>query len=126
MGLSFLVVDDSANIRAFVKKTLAMTELDIEIVHEADNGESGLSMLAENAVDVVITDINMPVMNGLDMIREMKTKKEYNKIKILIISTEGSRQMILESVKAGASGYLRKPFGPEEVMEVLDGMVNGE
>jgi two-component system chemotaxis response regulator CheY len=126
MGMNFLVVDDSVNIRAFVKKTLGLTGLEIDSLHEAGNGEEGLAVLAKQKIDVVLTDINMPVMDGLEMIRMIKTNSEWDKIIIIVISTEGSREKILEAAKIGVKGYLRKPFGPENVLEILnEAMANG-
>jgi CheY-like chemotaxis protein len=126
MGMNFLVVDDSANIRAFVKKTLALTGLDIESVFQAANGVEGLAVLAKERVDVVFTDINMPVMDGLEMIRQIRKIPEYAKVNVVVISTEGSREKILEAAKIGVKGYLRKPFGPENVLEVLnEAITNG-
>ncbi|OGJ86507.1 MAG: hypothetical protein A2268_02340 [Candidatus Raymondbacteria bacterium RifOxyA12_full_50_37] len=119
MGLKFLIVDDSANIRAFVKKTLGLTGLEIERIDEATDGIDGLLQLAENPVDVVLTDINMPNMDGLDMIRKIREDPKFASIQIVVISTEGSREKIIEAVKCGANGYLKKPFGPEEVLDIL-------
>ncbi|MBL8027780.1 MAG: response regulator [Fibrobacteres bacterium] len=126
MGINFLIVDDSANIRAFVKKTLNMTGLEIETIFEASNGKEGLEVLSKEKVDVALTDINMPVMDGLEMIRLIKENGNMNNLKIIVISTEGSREKILEAAKLGVKGYLRKPFGPENVMEILnEAVTNG-
>lgn len=119
MGISFLIVDDSLNIRAFIKKTLNMTDIDIKDIYEASNGEEAIEILKEKCVDFVLTDINMPKMDGLSMIKNIKCQEKFRDMKIIIISTEGSREKILEGVKMGASGYLKKPFGPEEIMELL-------
>lgn len=120
MGFSFLIVDDSANIRAFVRKVLNLTGLSIDLILEAEDGENGLARLAESPVDVILTDINMPRMDGLDMIRKIRADTRFQNVKIIVISTEGSREKILEAAKIGVNGYLKKPFGPEEVLGVLN------
>ena len=120
MGINILIVDDSDNIRAFIKKALSLTELDINQILEAENGLQGLEKLSAYKIDIILSDINMPVMDGLEFIRNVRAEEKNNEIIILVVSTEGSRQMILESVKAGANGYLKKPFGPDEVMETLE------
>ncbi|MFH0919578.1 MAG: response regulator [Fibrobacterota bacterium] len=119
MGFAFMIVDDSVIIRAFVRKTLGLTGLEIDTIVEACDGEEGLRLLAENKLDVILTDINMPKMDGLEMIRRIRQEKKYNTVKIVIITTEGSRQKVLEAAKIGINGYLKKPFGPEEALEVL-------
>ncbi len=127
MGIVFLIVDDSVNIRAFVRKTLSMTGLAIDAILEAGDGLEGLAVLAGSKVDVVLTDINMPNMDGLEMIRNIRSDEKYNDIKIVIISTEGSREKILAAVKIGVTGYLKKPFGPESVLEVIsEAVTNGK
>lgn len=126
MGMKFLIVDDSANIRAFIRKVLAMTGIAIDAIREACDGEEGLARLAEEAADVVMTDINMPRMDGLEMVRAIKALPQYNGVKIIVISTEGSRDKILEAVKCGAAGYLKKPFGPEQVLNLLTETMKNE
>ncbi len=120
MGLKILVVDDSANIRAFIKKTLGMTELDIEELHNAANGEEALSVLSRVKIDVILSDINMPVMNGLEFVRKARDKYGKDDIYIVMVSTEGSREKVIECIKAGANGYVKKPFGPEDIMEIIN------
>ena len=119
MGMKFLIVDDSANIRAFIRKVLSMTGLEIDSVREAGDGEEGLLRLSEEPADVVLSDINMPRMDGLEMIRRIKARSEFAGVRIVVVSTEGSRDKILEAVKCGAAGYLKKPFGPEQVVNLL-------
>jgi two-component system chemotaxis response regulator CheY len=120
MGTRFLIVDDSANIRAFVKKTLSLTGLTIDAILEAQDGQDALEKLEQNPVDVVLTDINMPRMDGLELIRRLRADERYRTLRVIVISTEGSREKILEAAKIGITGYLKKPFGPENVLEILE------
>ncbi|OGS35700.1 MAG: hypothetical protein A2293_07435 [Elusimicrobia bacterium RIFOXYB2_FULL_49_7] len=125
--MRFLIVDDSVNIRTFIRKVLNMTGLPVEEILEAGNGQQGIEVLEKEKVDVVLTDINMPVMDGLEMIRLVKAQPRFSELKMIIVSTEGSREKILEAVKMGAAGYLKKPFGPEQVLNLLtETMQNGE
>lgn len=124
MGLNFLIVDDSANIRAFVKKTLNLTGLPMDTVLEAKDGEEALALLKEKPVDIILTDINMPNMDGLTLIRHIRADNRFQKVRIIVISTEGSREKILEAAKIGITGYLKKPFGPEQVLEILNKAVD--
>ncbi len=120
MAINLLIVDDSLNIRAFVKKTLAMIDLAFDNIHEAGDGLEALEVLEKESVDVVLTDINMPNMNGIALIKEIRSRPQLKHLKIIVISTEGSREMVLEAIKSGANSYLKKPFGPEQAMETLE------
>jgi two-component system chemotaxis response regulator CheY len=120
MAIKLLIVDDSFSIRAFVKKTLTMIDLEIDTLHEASDGLQALEVLEKEAVDVILTDINMPNMNGLELIKKIRAQTRFDNIKIVVISTEGSREMVVEAMKCGANKYLKKPFGPEQAMETLE------
>jgi len=119
MAHPILIVDDSATIRAMVKKALGMIGLDIGEVYEAANGMEALAQLADYPVRVVLADINMPVMNGLQLLEVMRKNKLLKDIPVVIVSTEGSQQRIEELETRGIAGYIRKPFRPEQLREVL-------
>jgi two-component system, chemotaxis family, chemotaxis protein CheY len=119
MGYNILIVDDSMIIRKMIAKTLNISGLDIGEIFFAENGKQALKQLKENWVDIVFADINMPEMNGIEMIEEMHKEDLIRSIPVVIISTERSRERI-ESLKAmGIRAYLRKPFVPEEFSHVV-------
>ena len=109
MALNILIVDDSSVMRSMIKKTLGMTDIPIGDIHEAENGKQGLDMLGHQWMDLVIADINMPVMNGEEMIQHMKDNLEFADIPIIVISTEGSETRIERLEKKGVR-FIRKPF----------------
>jgi two-component system, chemotaxis family, chemotaxis protein CheY len=119
MAYNILIVDDSMIIRKMIAKTLNISGLDIGEIFFAENGKQALKQLKENWVDIVFADINMPEMNGIEMIEEMIKEDLIGSIPVVIISTERSRERI-ESLKAmGIKAYLTKPFIPEEFSHVV-------
>jgi two-component system, chemotaxis family, chemotaxis protein CheY len=124
MGYNVLIVDDSPIIRKMVAKTLKISDLNISEYFFAENGREALRVLDENWIDIVFADINMPEMNGMEMIQEMVKKDLLSAIPVVIISTERSRERI-EALKAmGISAYLHKPFMPEDVAGVVRGLLH--
>ncbi len=119
MSQDVLIVDDSATIRQMVKKTLNMAGLDVGSVFEAANGIEALAQLNEHPVAVMLVDINMPTMNGVQLLTRMQDNRRLKAIPIVIVSTEGSKQRIEELESIGAFGYVRKPFHPEQLRDVL-------
>lgn len=119
MNQDVLIVDDSAVIRQMVKRSLAMAGLDIGEVFEAGNGIEALAQLDDHPVGVMLVDINMPTMNGIQLLKRMKSNESLRDIPIVIVSTEGSRQRIAELEDCGVAGYIRKPFQPEQLRDVL-------
>lgn len=120
MSLNILIVDDSATVRSVVRKALRLAELPLNNVVEAANGAEALRMLREQWIDLVLTDINMPEMNGLELIDAMKKDSLLASIPIVVISTEGSATRIEETKQAGVNAYLRKPFHPEQIKEIVE------
>lgn len=119
MGYNVLIVDDSMIIRKMIAKTLNISGLDIGEIYFAENGREALNQLKEKWVDIVFADINMPEMNGIEMIEKMCGEDLLNSIPVVIISTERSKERI-EALKAmGVRAYLRKPFIPEEFSQVV-------
>lgn len=118
MALNVLVVDDSAIMRSMIIKVLRMTGVDLGELYEAANGREGLDLLVGNRVDLVMLDINMPVMNGEEMIEEMRASAETAGLPVVVISTEGSQTRIgrLEQENVW---FIQKPFAAEHVREVI-------
>ncbi|HMA66347.1 MAG TPA: response regulator [Desulfosalsimonadaceae bacterium] len=119
MGYNVLIVDDSIIIRKMIAKTLAISDLEISEYHYAENGRQGLEKLDEQWIDIVFADINMPEMNGMEMIAEMGKKDLMASIPVVIISTERSQERIDSLKEMGIGAYLQKPFIPEEFARVV-------
>ena len=112
MRFNVLVVDDSAVMRQMVIRTLKMSGLPLGEIHQAGNGQEGLALLREHWVDLALVDINMPVMNGEDMIRAVRADAELAAIPVIVVSTERSETRIAEIEVLGAR-FVHKPFPPE-------------
>ncbi len=119
MAYTIMVVDDSETIRAVLERTIGMTKLPVDTIIQAENGKDALVKLEQNWVDIVFTDINMPEMTGIELVDEMNINAEYSDIPVVIVSTEGSKARIEELRKKGVKGYLRKPFTPENIRDVI-------
>ena len=120
MSLNVLVVDDSRTVRAVIAKTLQIAEVPVNELHQAANGQEGLQALHEHDIGLVFADINMPVMNGVEMVEKMEEEGLLGKVPVVIVSTEGSVTRIEELRSKGIAGYLRKPFTPESLREVVN------
>lgn len=119
MGYNVLIADDSMIIRKMISKTLNISGLDIGEIYFAENGLEALKQLKENWIDIIFSDINMPEMNGIEMIKELRKENLLESIPVVIISTERNRERI-ETLKAmGVKTYIRKPFVPEEFFRVV-------
>ena len=112
-----LIVDDSSVMRKIVERSLRQAGLDLEKVVEAGNGAEALGVLRDNPVDLILCDINMPVMDGLEFVRQIGTVESAKGIPIVMITTEGSETHVVQALSAGARGYIRKPFTPDQVKE---------
>ncbi|MBW1780227.1 MAG: response regulator [Deltaproteobacteria bacterium] len=118
MAINLLVVDDSGVMRAMVLKTMRMAGLSLAEVHEAANGQEGLHLLENHWIDLAIVDINMPVMNGEEMIDQMKGNPELKDIPVVVISTEGSKARI-ERLQHKGVNFIHKPFSAEAIRDTV-------
>lgn len=119
MASDVLIVDDSAAIRKILARVLQQTELITGKIFEAGDGVQALEVLREHSVSLVLSDINMPNMDGLDFLKEFRSNAAWNGIPVVMITTEGSQAKVMEAVEAGASGYVRKPFTADQIKEKL-------
>jgi len=119
MSFNILMVDDSKTVRAVIAKTLRLAEVPVGELFEAANGKEALDILADHWIDLVIADVNMPVMNGLELIERMSEDGLLKTIPVVIVSTEGSAVRIKELESKGARAYIRKPFTPEQIRGVI-------
>ena len=111
--MKFLVVDDSSTMRRIVINTL--TKAGYSEFTEAGNGSEAVDQLTKQPVDCVITDWNMPVMNGLDFVRAIRSKESTKLMPVLMVTTNAAKDDILEALKAGVNDYVIKPFTPDVI-----------
>ncbi|MFN7932846.1 MAG: response regulator [Bryobacteraceae bacterium] len=123
MPLDVLIVDDSAAIRKILQRVLRQAEMSIGEVFEAGDGVEALASLKEHRVGLVLSDINMPNMDGLQLLSQIRGSADWKNLPVLMITTEGSQNKVLEAVNLGASGYVRKPFTADQIKEKLVGLV---
>jgi two-component system chemotaxis response regulator CheY len=125
MAYKVLIVDDSQPMRSVIKKTIKASGFGGAEFFEAANGQEALSILKSQWLDIVVTDYNMPEMNGVELIAEMKKDEMIRTIPVLMITTEGSRSKIDEFIQLGAAGYIKKPFTPEAIKAKLTEILGG-
>ncbi len=123
MPIDVLVVDDSAAIRKILQRVLAQTELPLGTILEAGDGFEAIERLTANNIGLVLTDINMPNMDGIELLKKIRENPQWKSIPVVMITTEGSQQKVLEAVDLGAAGYVRKPFTADQIKEKLLGLV---
>ena len=120
MSKSALVVDDSASMRQMVAFTL--TAAGFQVIQGCD-GKDALNKVAVKAVNLVVTDLNMPVMDGIALITQLRSMPEYKFIPILMLTTESQDEKKKQGRAAGATGWMVKPFNPEQLMSVVGKVV---
>jgi two-component system chemotaxis response regulator CheY len=117
MDLNVLIVDDSAAIRKILVRVLSQTDLPIKQVHEASDGSEALQIVAAHDVSLILSDINMPNVDGLELLTQLRASPKWKDLSVVMITTEGSQAKVLEAVQLGAKGYVRKPFTAEQIKE---------
>ena len=122
MSLNVLVVDDSAVMRAMILKSLRIAKVPVGEVYEASNGQEGLEGLQQHWIDLAIVDINMPVMDGEQMVELAQADPETADTPIIVVSTEGSETRINRLINRGVR-FVHKPFAPEVIRDVIFEMI---
>jgi two-component system chemotaxis response regulator CheY len=122
MDPDVLVVDDSAAIRKILQRVLRQTGIAIGVIHEAGDGQEALGVLQKVKPGLILTDINMPKMDGLQFLAAMKAVESWRDIPVVMITTEGGETKVGEAVRLGAAGYVRKPFTADQIKEKLTGI----
>ncbi len=112
-----LIVDDSSVMRKIVERALRQAGLESLVVHEAGSGTEGLDLLRGQQVDLILSDINMPSMDGLEFLRQIRLQNLAQGTPVVMITTESSEEHVRQAIQAGARGYIRKPFTAEQVKE---------
>jgi len=120
MGFRVLIVDDSPAMRAVVRRVLEMSGFALEECFEARHGGEALRIMLRHRVDLVLTDVNMPVMNGEQFLLRMREHDPFSHIPVLIVSTDASPKRRQRMSELGASGYLAKPFFPEALRTAIE------
>jgi two-component system chemotaxis response regulator CheY len=116
MAKSILTVDDSPSIRQTVRLSLGVAGY---AVTEAPDGSAALALCRDTSFDVVITDLNMPVMDGIELIRNLRALPKYKFVPILMLTTESQQERKLQGKAAGATGWIVKPFSPEQLIATI-------
>ena len=112
-----LIVDDSSVMRKIVERALRQAGLDPLVVHEAGSGSRRAGSFETQPVDLILSDINMPAMDGLEFLRQIRAQNLAAGIPVVMITTESSEEHVKQAIEAGAKGYIRKPFTAEQVKE---------
>ena len=120
-----LIIDDSSVMRKIVERSLRQAGLELSEVKEAGNGAEALAVLANNSVELILCDINMPVMDGLEFVQKLKSVESAKGVPVVMITTEGGESHVVQALSAGARGYIRKPFTPDQVKEHVLPLVEG-
>ena len=120
-----LIVDDSSVMRKIVGRSLRQAGLDVLQVLEASNGSEALSLAKENSLDLILSDINMPLMDGLEFVRQLRCIESAQQIPVVMITTEAGEAHVVQALSLGASGYIRKPFTPEQIKERVIPLLRG-
>ena len=119
-----LIVDDSSVMRKIVERALRQAGLDSLVVHEAGSGVEGLEVLGTTQVQLILSDINMPSMDGLEFLRQLRAKNLAPGVPVVMITTESSEEHVKQAILAGAQGYIRKPFTADQVKERVLPLLN--
>jgi len=115
--LRVLIVDDSSVMRKIVERSLRQAGLEPMEVLEASNGMDALELLKAHTVQLILSDINMPSMDGLEFLRQMRAQNLAANVPVVMITTESSEEHVKQAILGGAQGYIRKPFTAEQVKE---------
>lgn len=119
MSYSILIVDDSLPMRSVIKRTLKAAGYGRSEILEAANGQEALDLMKNSWIDMIMTDYNMPVMNGLEFIKTIKKNDLSKDIPVVVVSTEGNDSKIKEFMDCGAAGYITKPFTAEAIRDLI-------
>lgn len=123
--VSVLIVDDSPVMRSFVRRVLEISGFEMRECLTAANGGEALAVLAAHAVDIVLTDINMPDMNGEELVRRMEQDEALRRTPVVVVSTDATPHRIHRMLELGARGYVVKPFSPEQLRDELERVLEG-
>lgn len=119
MAKKVLIIDDSNTMRKIVSRSLRQAGLDVDTILEAADGAEALALLEKEKVDIILSDINMPNMDGIEFLRIKGTRDDIKAIPVVMITTEAGTDILSETRALGSVGNIKKPFTPDQVSEVL-------
>jgi two-component system, chemotaxis family, chemotaxis protein CheY len=120
MAFNVLIVDDSPAMRSFVRRVLDLSGIDVGTSLNAGNGQEALDLLRTQWVDVILTDINMPTMDGEQLLKVLEADEALSTIPVIVISTDSTQHRVQSMLTLGAKGYVTKPFLPETLREEME------
>jgi two-component system chemotaxis response regulator CheY len=121
--IDVLIVDDSAAIRKILRRVLDQADLVMDKIHEAGDGLEALEILKSSTVQLILCDINMPNMDGIELLQQLKAKEPLRSVPVIMVTTEGSHARVMQALELGAAGYVKKPFTAAQIKEKLVGLV---
>lgn len=120
MSLNILIVDDSMVVRTVVHKALKLAEVPINELHQVANGSEALAILENHRVDLIFTDLMMPVMDGEEFVTKLNESGMIRDIAVIVVSSAAGTERMIRLQKLGVKGFIHKPFTPEQIGEVVD------
>jgi two-component system chemotaxis response regulator CheY len=123
MALNILVVDDSTAIRKILIRVLRQTALAIGEIFEARDGIEALDIVRNHPLNLVLSDINMPNLDGLGLLAELKGTEQWRNLPVVMITTEGSEEKVSQAIRLGSAAYIRKPFTAEQIQEKIGALL---
>jgi len=123
MSYSILIVDDSATTRAIIKRTIKIAGIDAGELVEAPDGLAALKLLQQKPIDLILLDLNMPNMTGMELTRTIRADPKFSSTKIIIVSSESTAARIEQLRNDGVNGYVKKPFTPEQIRNVINTVI---
>ncbi len=120
MAFNVLIVDDSPAMRTFVRRVLELSGIEVNTTFNAADGAQALELIRANRIDVILTDINMPRMDGEELLRTLKADDVLQSIPVVVISTDSTQHRVQKMLTLGANGYVTKPFQPETLREEIE------
>ncbi len=117
---NILLVDDSETTRMIIKRVVQLSGVPTAEIYEAANGRDALEVMSSKKVDLVVADLNMPVMGGIEMMRRMRLSDPTRHVPVVVVSAEPNAENIADLRQAGVAGFLRKPFRPETVRDAVN------
>lgn len=122
MALNLLIVDDSPAIRKILQRVLQQADVPIGKIFEAGDGLQALQVLEAETINLILTDVNMPNMDGIQLLGRVKSNPEWKDVPVVLITTEGGQTKVMEALHLGAAGYVRKPFSADQIRDKLRGL----
>ena len=122
MALNLLIVDDSPAIRKILQRVLLQADVPVGTIYEAGDGLQAIQILESESIHLILTDVNMPNMDGLQLLGRVKAHPDWKNLPVVLITTEGGQAKVMEALHLGAAGYVRKPFTADQIRDKLRGL----